>query len=563
MSESDATSNVSNQPSVNQSINQSQSKPADPFAFLQPNQSTTSPISQSINPSTNAHWYTPIVDTLKQNPVFSGGAGLALIGVSATIGRELLRQSIKLTNKHLIVSLEIPSKDRSYQWVLQWLVKQQQAQLQQSINQSNTKSAINQAESLSNNKPTKPVIIRALESLTRPQHMGVETLYSQSASGVVTSRFDLIPSPGEHSLWWKGHLIHYTRTREKSMVDFQTGSPWETLTLRLFGREKQRRLLLELLEEAKQAALQKTEGKTIIYTSSGIDWRAFGPPRTRRPINSVILDQGIAQRLHDDFSEFLKSQPWYLERGIPYRRGYLLYGPPGNGKSSFIQALAGELQYNICVLNLTDRSLTDDKLAYLMATLPPRSMLLLEDVDAAFTHTRENKSAVSLTFSGLLNALDGVASTEERVIFMTTNHHERLDPALIRPGRCDVQQYIGDSTAHQQKAMFKRFYPNADDQTVNEFLTNMQGQSVSVAELQGFFLLYKGDPVSAAMMSSHWAQLKATVLNKQPQNQAIKNQPFNLSADPPIHPDLAAQVEAHKPKSDTFVMSKDTDTATK
>ena len=71
-------------------------------------------------------------------------------------------------------------------------------------------------------------------------------------------------------------------------------------------------------------------------------------------------------------------------QGIPYRRGYLLHGPPGSGKSSFIQALAGSLSYDIFMLNLSERGLTDYKLNYLMSNAPERSFILIEDVDAAF-----------------------------------------------------------------------------------------------------------------------------------------------------------------------------------
>ena len=77
--------------------------------------------------------------------------------------------------------------------------------------------------------------------------------------------------------------------------------------------------------------------------------------------------------------------------GIPYRRGYLLHGPPGSGKSSFIQALAGSLEYDISILNLSERGLTDDKLNHLLANAPDRSIMLLEDVDAAFSGREQNE----------------------------------------------------------------------------------------------------------------------------------------------------------------------------
>ena len=72
--------------------------------------------------------------------------------------------------------------------------------------------------------------------------------------------------------------------------------------------------------------------------------------------------------------------------GIPYRRGYLLHGPPGSGKSSFIQALAGSLNYDICLLNLSERGLADDKLIHLLSNAPERSIVLIEDIDAAFNN---------------------------------------------------------------------------------------------------------------------------------------------------------------------------------
>lgn len=99
-----------------------------------------------------------------------------------------------------------------------------------------------------------------------------------------------------------------------------------------------------------------------MYTADTNDWKPFGHPRQRRPITSVVLDEGISEKISNDCKEFIKSPKWYSERGIPYRRGYLLHGPPGCGKSSFVTALAGELEYGICLLNMSNRSMDDARL---------------------------------------------------------------------------------------------------------------------------------------------------------------------------------------------------------
>ena len=162
------------------------------------------------------------------------------------------------------------------------------------------------------------------------------------------------------------------------------------------------------------------------------------------------------------------------------------------GKTSFIFAIAGELEYNICVLNLNDRGLTDDKLSYVLATIPPKSIILLEDIDAAFNNNRDasNPNQVNVTFSGLLNALDGVTSTEERIIFMTTNYISKLDSALIRPGRVDIQQEITYATEYQLIQMFLRFFPNQINYA-EQVAQQLKSSQLSLAELQGFFLLFK------------------------------------------------------------------------
>jgi chaperone BCS1 len=150
---------------------------------------------------------------------------------------------------------------------------------------------------------------------------------------------------------------------------------------------------------------------------------------------------------------------------------------------------------SIYVLVLSDPDLNDNRVNDLLAKVPERNILLLEDVDCAFARRRGGKGG-GLTFSGLLNALDGVASAEGRFVVMTTNHLDRLDPALIRPGRADVRLRVGDATADQARRLFERFFPR-EPGLAREFAARLGGRGHSMAALQDHLLLHRQDPAGA------------------------------------------------------------------
>ncbi|ORY92255.1 BCS1 N terminal-domain-containing protein [Syncephalastrum racemosum] len=408
---------------------------------------------------------------ITSNPYFSAGFGLIGVGAGLTLLRQGLNAGAGLVRRRLLVTLEIPSKDKSYLWFLQWMSQQ---------------------------APKRHM-----------QHLAVETSYKQHDNGSISTTFGLVPGPGIHFFKWQGVWMKVERQRDGKMMDLTTGSPWETITVTTLSRD--RHVFTDLLREAQEMALKKQEGKTVIYTSYGPEWRPFGMPRRRRLLDSVILDGNIKERIVDDVRAFIGNGKWYNERGIPYRRGYLLYGPPGSGKSSFIQALAGELEYNICILNLSERGLTDDRLNHLLSNVPERSIMLLEDIDAAFskrTQTDRQGYQSMITFSGLLNALDGVASAEERIIFLTTNHIENLDPALIRPGRVDMKEYLGNATEEQVRAMFSRFYGTDHRELEDAFVARVKDKHISTAGLQGHFVYFKDKPQEAVENAQMlWTQL--------------------------------------------------------
>lgn len=399
---------------------------------------------------------------IEGNPYFAAGGGLMILGTSLALLRKGIISTSRLAYRQLIVDLEIPSKDKSYLWFLQWMSKYPQRS---------------------------------------SRHLSVETNFLQHNNGSVSTQMNFVPGVGNHLIRYKGAFMLITRERSGQIANFSNGTPFETVKLTTLYRD--RHLFQELLMEAKELAVKAQTGKTVIYTSWANEWRPFGQPKAKRNLKSVILDKGLKEGILRDVKDFLQNGKWYYDRGIPYRRGYLLYGPPGSGKTSFIQALAGKLDYNICIMNLADPNLTDDRLNYLMNNLPERSIMLLEDIDAAFVKRNKNEEGYvnGVTFSGLLNALDGVASSEEIITFMTTNHPEKLDPAVMRPGRIDYKAFVGNATEYQIRQMFLRFYPEETEMCEQFVQKAIQLDiPISTAQLQGLFVFNKSDPKNAVLM---------------------------------------------------------------
>ncbi|KAI6023800.1 P-loop containing nucleoside triphosphate hydrolase protein [Pisolithus microcarpus] len=281
-----------------------------------------------------------------------------------------------------------------------------------------------------------------------------------------------------HTIYYRGHWLRITRT--KRYPDYGHGA---ALKISVVARSND--ILKKLVLEAKREYEKDAEHRVHIFiadTTYGC-WRWNGA-RQKRPLSSIVLQPGVKDMLLADCKDFLASEDWlYRTRskscvGIPFRRGYLLHGVPGSGKTSLIHSLAGELGLDIYVVSLSSKGMSDNTLTTLMSHVPSRCILLLEDLDAAFTRsvsrdscstgvppsgttTNTNDSDGStLSLSGLLNSLDGVAAAEGRLLFATTNHIERLDPALSRPGRMDVWVNFTHATKWQAEGIFKCFFPS-------------------------------------------------------------------------------------------------------
>ncbi|CAE7214889.1 hypothetical protein PTNB73_07838 [Pyrenophora teres f. teres] len=428
---------------------------------------------------------------ITDNPFFTAGFGLAALGVAARTGQKGLQHGAAFVRRRMLVDLEITRHDDAYPWVLQWMTNYHRAQ------QAGTRPLVQNG-----------LLSRVLNRIDpRMHHLQVQTFTPQDGPSHA-AHFSFVPGPGKHFLRYKNAFILVDRQRERNSLNVKDGVPFETINLTTLYSH--RNVFEDIFAEAHQIYQQSQEGKTVIYNSMGTMWQPFGDAKRKRPLDSVVLERGVKERIVEDMEAFIASRKWYLDRGIPYRRGYLLYGPPGTGKSSFIQAVAGHLDFNIAILNVSERGLTDDRLNHLLTKVPRRTVVLLEDVDVAFMNRKtpgpDGFASASVTFSGLLNALDGVASAEERIIFLTTNHVERLDEALIRPGRVDMTVRLGEATEYQMEQLWDRFYAefDASGEAKQRFMAKVRQlgliESVSTAALQGLFLYNKDDTEGAISM---------------------------------------------------------------
>ena len=209
-------------------------------------------------------------------------------------------------------------------------------------------------------------------------------------------------------------------------------------------------------------------GIVVWYTRKyfeNVQWKKFGSI-PKRPIQSVRLAGGLETELLADARRFLEpeTEAAYVAFGRPYKRVYCLHGPPGTGKTSLVMAIASELGRPVAI-----DSLRDDTFIELLSDLPKQAVIMFEDVDALFKSRTGGAMKGGgpddggMTFSTLLNALDGVLHPRGAIVFMTTNHLERLDPALRRPGRVDRMVEVPLARSEQVAALWKTAFPTGPE----------------------------------------------------------------------------------------------------
>jgi mitochondrial chaperone BCS1 len=302
-----------------------------------------------------------------------------------------------------------------------------------------------------------------------------------------SGKFSFVPGPGSHYFWYRGRPMAISYGKKEAANSWDRAI--ERYEITIFGRDRER---LERFVEEISCFRRVEEDRILVYTLGQGQWSWTG--KRKRPMDTVYMPDKIKRDVVGYIQRFIDSEAWYRVRGIPWRIGMCFEGPPGTGKTTLATALAGMFERSIYSLNLSTVS-SDADLQKAFLAVERDGIVLIEDIDSYNVARKRDENdqaeesptatpnaegdpvknliakldpaapkkekSYGVTLSGLLNAIDGVAATEGRILIMTTNHPENLDPALVRAGRVDKRVFIGPLGPAEVQAMFLCFYPEA------------------------------------------------------------------------------------------------------
>ncbi|CAA3015656.1 AAA-ATPase At3g50940-like [Olea europaea subsp. europaea] len=307
-------------------------------------------------------------------------------------------------------------------------------------------------------------------------------------------------------LEWK--FVYEERKKSPNVIDGDTNhhlSMSEKKYFELSFHKKHKDKVLDLyvpfvLEKANSFRAEKKIVKlhTLSCHLSSITWDSinFQHPST---FDTLAMDTKIKKDVIADLEKFLQRKEFYKKVGKAWKRGYLLYGPPGTGKSSLIAAMANYLKFDIYDLELTNIRHDSDFRKLLLRT-SNRSILVIEDMDCSVelpnrngpmcvdglgrARPRDNHTQFSL--SGLLNFMDGLWSScgDERIVVVTTNNKDKLDPALLRPGRMDMHIHMSYLTRDGFKLLVSTYLGNQGyHERFEEIEESIESMKITPAEV--------------------------------------------------------------------------------
>jgi chaperone BCS1 len=313
-------------------------------------------------------------------------------------------------------------------------------------------------------------------NLSRRYLYSCEENYDWEQEEYAKTHIGLTAGYGIHWGWFKNPVSMFGRTFvwiDRELMN-EGGSNTEKFKekINLTFMTRRRRVIEAFTRMVEEKAGKLHDVPTVQLHVNNGDWWKKGGKLPIRPVSTVFTKDDAGQMIVAKIKEFEARREWCLLRGLPHRLGVMLDGPAGTGKSSLLHAIASETGRSLYYLNLG--GVDDDKeLMNLVSSGRnwKRTLLVIEDFDATGvkvqrkekdTSENKDKEKTGVSLSALLNVLDGLIAPDGLVVVATTNHPERLDPALIRPGRFDIRVHLGPLDYTQFEGMARLFGHDPD-----------------------------------------------------------------------------------------------------
>ncbi|WMV34057.1 hypothetical protein MTR67_027442 [Solanum verrucosum] len=233
-------------------------------------------------------------------------------------------------------------------------------------------------------------------------------------------------------------------------------------------------------------------------------------------LDTVVMEQDLKNKVKADLETFLKSKQHYNRIGRIWKRNYLLHGPSGTGKSTFIAAMANFLSYDVYNIDLSNVS-DDSDLKLLLLQSTNKSLIVIEDLDSYLCNI-----STALSFSAILNFMDGIFSCcgDERVMIFTMNSKDQIDPAVLRPGRIDHHIHFPLCDFNAFKSLANSHLGLKDHKLFPQVEENFQtGSVLSPAEISEIMISNRSSPSRALklVISTHQSNKESSESDKYPQ----------------------------------------------